>query len=140
MVADNLDQLRSAYHALGPGFSTEARELFDHPTEADHAAWRLRGSHVRSRLLSATELVTDDLFAVPATWEITRVVPDRMDERGNTVTVTGHMYCRPKGSWETVSLPFMHRWTMCRGRVLNLRSFLDGIELSRADGASRCAA
>jgi hypothetical protein len=140
MADDDLAQLRNAYHSFGPGFPIEVRELFDLHANADRTDWCLRSSRACCRFLSAAELITDDLFPVPATWEVTHVVPEQMAERGNTVTVTGHMYCRPKGGWDTLHLPFMHVWTMCSGKVMSLSSFLDGIQLSRTDGVSSCAA
>jgi hypothetical protein len=50
------------------------------------------------------------------------------------------MYCRPKGSWESMRLPLMHVWTMCLDKALRFENLLDDFELCRADGRTHCLA
>ena len=54
------------------------------------------------------------------------------------VTVQGHLYCRPRGSWDNERLPFLHTWTMCAGRALRFESFLDDLELRRHGRLEGC--
>jgi hypothetical protein len=58
----------------------------------------------------------------------------------DVVTVTGFIYCRPRGSWEHVRLPLLHVWTICLDKALRFESLLDGVDLRRAVGPTRCAA
>jgi hypothetical protein len=138
-------RLRGIYGALGPGFPNEAVRLFGQGMEADDDgsessdAWSVRSNGRLVRYLSADELSSTDLFALPGSWEVMRVVVHNLMRKRDIVTVTGSVYCRPRGSWETMRLPVLHIWTMCADRALRFENYLDGIELSRADGLLRCA-
>ncbi len=77
---------------------------------------------------------------LPATWEVTRAEVRRLTYKRGIATVTGFMYCRPRGSWENIRVPLLHVWTMCLGKALRFENLLDGLELGRADGLTRCAA
>jgi hypothetical protein len=139
MADGELEQLRNAYGALGPGFPPEAGRLFDQDG-ADGAEWCVRVFGRRSRCLGASGLDSTDLFALPSTWQVMRTEIQRLTYKRGLATVTGFMYCRPGGSWENVRLPLLHVWTMCLGKALRFQNLLDGIELCRADGRTRCAA
>ena len=58
-------------------------------------------------------------------------MPFRFEERGDRVVVMGHIRCRPRGSWDVMSVPFAHIWTVARGKVVSVLSYLDGIEIER---------
>ncbi len=139
MANDELEQLRNAYGALGPGFPCEALVLFDQ-NEAEGGEWCIKVNGRRSRCLGTSELLSSDLFALPATWEVMRADVRQLAYKRGIATVSGVMYCRPRGSWENMRLPLLHVWTMCRGKALRFENLLDGIELGRADGLTRCAA
>ncbi len=139
MADDELDLLRGAYGALGPGFATEALALFGQDG-AEGAEWCLRINGRRSRCLSTSELDSSDLFLLPASWEVMRAEVRRLTYKRSVATVSGLMYCRPRGSWENIRVPLLHVWTMCRGKALRFENLLDGLELGRADGLTRCAA
>jgi hypothetical protein len=131
-VADEeLEQLRNAYRALGPGFPAEAQSLFSEDAEADGGDWCVKVFGKTSRCLRASELATTDLFALPGTWEVTRAEVRRLTYKRGIATVTGFMYCRPRGSWENMRIPLLHVWTMRLGKALRFENLLDGIELSR---------
>jgi ketosteroid isomerase-like protein len=131
---ENVERLRAMYHALGPGFPAEALLLFDQESESDRAGWCLRQNGHVLRWLSAGELANDDLFSMPGSWEVMRVVVHSVMPKRDIVTVTGAVYCRPRGSWETMRLPLLHIWTMRAGKALRFENYLDGLELSRVDG------
>jgi hypothetical protein len=134
---ETVEPLRALYHALGPGFPAEALYLFDQ-SGPDRANWCLRHNGHLMRCLSAGELGSSDLFSLPPSWEIMRVVVNNLMPRRDIVTVTGAVYCRPRGTWEAIRLPLMHIWTMRAGKALRFENYLDGIELSRVDAlASR---
>jgi hypothetical protein len=135
----NVERLRAMYHALGPGFPAEALRLFDREPGADGGGWCLRHNGHVLRCLSAGELASADLFSLPPSWEVMRVVVHNLMPKRDIVTVTGSVYCRPRGSWETMRLPLLHVWTMCADRALRFESYLDGIELSRIDELVSCA-
>lgn len=135
----NVERLRAMYHALGPGFPAEAVRLFAQETGAHGGGWCLRHNGHVLRCLSADELASADLFSLPSSWEVMRVVVHNLMPKRDIVTVTGAIYCRPKGSWETMRLPLLHVWTMCADRALRFESYLDGIELSRIDELVTCA-
>lgn len=139
MADDELEQLRSVYGALGPGFPSEALALFDQDG-ANGGEWCIKVNGRRSRCLGTSELDSTDLFTLPPGWEVMRAEVRQLAQKRGRVTVTGVMYCRPHGSWENLQLPLFHVWTMCLGKALRFQSFLDGIELYRADGVTRCAA
>ena len=138
MAEDELELLRGAYGALGPGFAPEALTLFDQDG-AQGGDWCIKVNGRRSRCLSTSELDSSDLFLLPATWEVMRVEVRRLTYKRGVATVTGFMYCRPRGSWENIRVPLMHVWTMCLGKALRFQNLLDGLELGRADGLRRCA-
>ncbi len=134
-ASETVEALRALYHGLGPGFPTEAVRLFDQsgpgqsgPGRAD---WCLRHNGRLLRCLSAGELGSSDLFSLPPSWEVMRVVVNNLMPRRDVVTVTGAVYCRPRGTWEAVRLPLLHIWTMRAGKALRFENYLDGIELSR---------
>ena len=83
---------------------------------------------------------SSDLFLLPATWEVMRAEVRRLTYKRGVATVSGFMYCRPRGSWENIRVPLLHVWTMCLGKALRFENLLDGLELGRADGLRRCAA
>jgi hypothetical protein len=139
MADDELEQLRAAYGALGPGLPAEARRLFAPDIDADGSDWYLKVHGKTSRRLSASELASTDLFALPSSWEVMRTEVRTLTRKAGVVTVTGFMYCRPRGSWENMRVPLLHVWTISVGRLLRFENLLDGIELSPAVSASRAA-
>lgn len=142
-VADcDLEKVRVFYAALGPGFPASAQSIFgndeanegvDGANAADEWCVFHGGRPVRS--LSATDLTNDELFAMPTDWELTRVHVRRLrgevTRRGDHVTVEGHYCCRPHSSWDGVSYPFVHQWTLHAGRALRFENFLGSRELRR---------
>ncbi len=137
---EELEQIREAYRALGPGFPAEAQRLFDPDAGDDGGVWCVKVLGRRSRCLNAGELASTDLFALPASWEVMRAEVRRLACKRSVVTVTGFMYCRPRGSWENVRVPLLHVWTMRLGKALRFENLLDGIELSRVEPSAGRAA
>ena len=140
---DPVAVLRRAYASMGFGRSDDALlELFgqgDRPSAAGiearrgPALWQVvdlvGGGRYRSRTLAA-----DDLFgAIPGHWQVTRVETADLRRRGDVVVVTGRIFCRPPRSWDQMGLPFAHIWTFVHGRVAQVRSYLEGIELRRLE-------
>ena len=117
----------------------QARTLFDQDG-ANGGEWCLKVNGHRSRCLSTGELDSSDLFLLPASWEVMRAEVRRLTYKRGVATVSGLMYCRPRGSWENMRVPLLHVWTMCLGKALRFENLLDGLELVRADGLTRCAA
>ncbi len=140
----DLERLRVFYAALGPGFPIEALSVFEGEQAAHDEDWCLRLRGRTLRCFGAEELSNDELFVMPPNWEVTRVVVrdlrGSLTKRGEVVSVTGHFYCRPHGSWGNERLPFLHLWTMCAGRALHFESFLDGVELRRKSHLEGCPA
>ena len=59
----------------------------------------------------------------------------------DVVTVTGFMYCRPRGSWEHMRVPLLSTCGRCvQGKALRFENLLDGLELSPAGQRTRWAA
>ena len=140
MTDDELERvLRNTYGALGPGFPREASRLFDQGG-AEGAEWCVKVYGRRLRCLSASELQSTDLFALPPAWEVMRAEVLRLTCKRGFAAVTGFMYCRPKGSWESMRLPLMHVWTMCLDKAMRFENLLDDFELCRADGRTSCLA
>jgi hypothetical protein len=140
-VADEeLEQLRDAYRALGPGFPAEVLRLFGQDVEDNGGDWCVKVHGKTSRCLSASELASTDLFALPSSWEVMRTEVRRLTYKRGLVTVTGFMYCRPRGSWENMRMPLLHVWTMRLGKALRFQNLLEGIELCPAERRARGAA
>jgi hypothetical protein len=137
MADDELEQLRAAYGALGPGLPAEARRLFAPDIDADGSDWYVKVHGKTSRRLRASELASTDLFALPSSWEVMRTEVRTLTRKAGVVTVTGFMYCRPRGSWENMRVPILHMWTMCLGKAVRFQNLVDGIELCRADRRAR---
>ena len=140
MADEELEQLRGVYRALGPGFPAEALRLFDQDVGADGGDWCVKVFGKTSRHLSAGELASTDLFALPSSWEVMRAEVRRLTYKRGVATVTGFMYCRPRGTWENMRVPLLHVWTLRLGKALRFQNLLDGIELCPADGRVRGAA
>ena len=140
LAEELLEQLRGVYRELGPGFPAAATRLFSVDGAEDGGAWALSVNGRPSRRLNACDLASTDLFVMPASWEVMRAEVRSFKSKRDVVTVTGFIYCRPRGSWEHLRVPLVHIWTICLGKALRFESLLDGVELRRADGLTRCAA
>ena len=140
----DLEPLRGLYGALGLGFPAEALGIFSDDGGRESDDWCLYHNGRRRRCLSAPTLSNYELFALPTTWEVQRVVARdltaRQTKRGDLVAVGGELYCRPRGSWENVRLPFFHLWTMCAGKALLFDNLLDGTQLRPRARLERCTA
>jgi ketosteroid isomerase-like protein len=132
-----LAMLREGYWSMGFGAPLAVLRLFDQDVPGREARWIVREvtSTVRYQ---AREIVADDLFgSIPPHWQVVRVVPRRWSESHDRVVVLGHIHCRPRGSWDVMAIPFAHIWTVARGQVVSVLSYLDGIEIERvADDAA----
>ncbi|HMK93257.1 MAG TPA: hypothetical protein VK576_09680 [Thermoleophilia bacterium] len=144
-LGDPVAVLRRAYAAMGFGRRDDALlELFgqDEPRvdgrlepRRGPVLWQVvdlvGGGRYDSRTLAA-----DDLFgAIPGHWQVTRVETADLRRHGDVVVVTGRIFCRPPRSYDQMGLPFAHIWTFVHGRVAQVRSYLEGIELRRLERA-----
>jgi hypothetical protein len=132
-----LAMLREGYRSLGFGAPLAVLRLFDQDVPGREARWIVREVTSTTRY-QAREVVADDLFgSIPPHWQVVRVVPRRWDQSDDRLVVLGHIHCRPRGSWDVMSVPFAHIWTIVRGRVVSVLSYLDGVEIERvADDAA----
>lgn len=132
-----LRMLREGYRAFGFGAPEPVLRLFDQHVPGDEARWTVREVTSTTRY-HPRDVVADDLFgSIPPHWQVIRVEPSRFEQRGDRVIVMGHIKCRPRGSWDVTSVPFAHIWTVVRGKVVSVLSYLDGIEIRRtAEGAA----
>ena len=131
MADEELEQLRNAYRALGPGFPAEAQSLFSEDAEADG------GRLVRQGLGRDV--------ALPARQRARHHGPLRPAgdlgghaRRGPAADLQARRRDRDRfhvlparGSWENMRIPLLHVWTMRLGKALRFENLLDGIELSR---------
>lgn len=144
MVPEDVEGLRAFYDALGLGFPLEGRALFGGGDAFAPDSWSVVQRGRRLGYVDASEISNDELFALPAGWEITRVAvhtfESRHTGRGEVVTVGGHLYCRPRGRWGNERFPFLHIWTMCAGRALRFEDFLERVELKRLSRVEGCPA
>ena len=138
--AEAVERLREAYRVLGPGFPDAAARLFEPDAGAEGGEWYVKVFGRLVRRLRVGEMTSSDLFALPSTWEVMRAEVRGLKAGRGFVTVSGFMYCRPRGSWEHMRVPLLHVWTMGVGKLLRFENLLDGIELSPAVSASRSAA
>ena len=140
MADELLEQLRGVYRGLGPGFPAEATRLFSEDGVADGGTWAVSVNGHTPRRLNVEDFSSTDLFVLPSSWEVMRAEVRSLTAKRDIVTVTGFIYCRPRGSWEQMRVPLLHVWTICLGKALRFESLLDGVELRRADGLTRCVA
>ncbi len=133
-----LDQLRDVYASLGMGFPAQALRLFGAEEKSGPRGWCLRHLGRTVRCIKSPDLSNTELFALPARWEVIRVVAKglagRHNKRGDQITVYGEMYCRPRGTWEKIAIPFQHVWTLRAGRVLLFENLVDATILRPEDG------
>jgi hypothetical protein len=137
---EELEGLRDLYRGLGLGFPAAASRLFDDEAGTGGSEWHVKVFGRLARRLRARDLTSTDLFALPDTWEVMRAEIRGLRAGRDTVTVSGFLYCRPRGSWEHLRLPLLHIWTLRLGRALRFENVLDGIELSLAEGTVSRAA
>lgn len=129
--------IRRGYAAFGLGAHHDVLAMFG---QADGQAerWQIR-SLDSTRFHPACEVAAEDLFgAIPPQYEVIGVQPRhwRLDGRGRRLTVMGHYRTRLRGSWDVLTLPFVHIWSITGGRVEGVLSLLDGIELRRLRAAA----
>ena len=86
----------------------------------------------------APDVAALQLFDVPSHYEVLAVNPESwsVDRKRRRLTVSGHYRTRPRGTWETLTLPFVHVWWIGGGRVERVRSLLEGRELHRLAAAA----
>ena len=137
---EEIEGLRELYRGLGPGFPQVGSRLFGDEAGAGGSVWHVKVFGKLARRLRARDLMSTDLFALPGSWEVMRAEVRGLRAGRDTVTVSGFMYCRPRGSWENLRLPLLHIWTLHLGRALRFENILDGIELSLAEGSASRAA
>ncbi len=126
-----LAMLREGYRSLGFGAPAAVLRLFDQDAPGDQAHWIVRELTSTARY-RAREVVADDLLgSIPPHWQVVHVVPRRWEGSDERVVVVGHIECRPRGSWDVVSIPFAHIWTVVHGKVVSVLSYLDAIEIER---------
>lgn len=119
---------------MGFGARTEALHLFGQDDDDDEGASWVVVDLIGGGRYAAREKAVDDLFGgIPGTWEVTRIETRQVKETGDKVVVTGHIVCRPRGSWEQTRIPFAHVWTFAQGRVVGVRTYLEGVELRRIE-------
>jgi hypothetical protein len=138
-----LEGLRRLYESLGLGFPAEALRVFGAAEPAGEPRWCVHFLGRTVRCVGTAELSNQELFALPQRWEVIRVVArtltGRRSRRGDRITVFGHLYCRPRGTWENIRIPFQHTWTMCAGRALLFENLIDATALKPEGDARMCA-
>ena len=134
-----IEGLRELYRGLGPGFPEAGSRLFGDEGDGEGGEWHVKVFGRLARRLRARDLVSTDLFALPGSWEVMRAEVRGLRAARDTVTVSGFLYCRPRGSWENLRLPLLHIWTLGPGRALHFENVLDGIELCLAESAASAA-
>jgi len=141
---DDLERLRDFYHAFGLGFPPAGDALFGDGDTGEPGDWQVSRRGHKLGYMRASEVSTDELFALAPAWEIMRVVVHTFErartKRGDVVTVGGHLYCRPRGSWGNERFAFLHIWTLCAGKALRFEDLLEGLELTRMGHDKGCSA
>lgn len=131
--AAEVDRIRGLYDALGLGFPAEALRVFTGGDGQSRESWCLSHMGRMVRCLRAPDLSDRELFALPATWEVirvaTRFVTSRHRRDVDEIHVSGTLYCRPRGTWERIPLPFQHTWTMRAGKALRFENLMDATVL-----------
>lgn len=126
-----LERIRRGYRAIGPGAPHEVLAMF-HQDEADAPEWVVDDG---LRIIPARGVVATDLVAgaIPGHWEVMGVDLRTWDyyERRSRLVVAGRFRTRPRGTWETVPLPFVHIWSLAGDQVQGVLDFLAGIEVKR---------
>ena len=98
------------------------------------ARWVVRSMTVFSRDYPANEVVALDLFGgMPAHFELVGVEPVawKLNRRHTRLMVSGRFRVRPRGTWESLMLPFAHIWYLAGDHVDKVVSLLDGVEVRR---------
>lgn len=127
-----VELVRDAYRSTRAWELSPVRELLASGTPGREATWCVvRGAYTRS--CQQTEDLSRGLFSlsIPAHWEITGFEIRRLTPRHGTVLVLGLCHCRPRGSWEGVSVPFLHLWHVRDGELSGVVSSFDAVELRR---------
>ena len=131
----DVETLRKGYRSFGLGVPKAMPSMFDQDFEGGGAEWEVGVS--RSRLVRRAGTAAYDLFGGEQQgWEIARVVPNGFVENDDAIVVTGHVFWRPKGSTEVVPVPFLHVWKLREHRLVQVMSYLEGIELKRVEDAA----
>ena len=135
---DVLELIRRGYAALGFGADNDVLAMFDQ-LGAEPSRWMVYSASDIPHSFPAHEVAAMELFGnLPAHFEVTGVQPEswRLDRKRRHLTVSGHYRTRPRGTWEALSLPFVHVWWIGSGRVERVLSVIDGVELRRLPEAA----
>jgi hypothetical protein len=134
---DVLERIRRGYEAIGPGAPRAVLAMF-HQEEDGGPEWEVQSPQSRA-LHEANDVVALDLFGgLPAHWEIIGTDLRMWDfsERRSRLVVGGLFRSRPRGSWETLPLPFIHIWTVSGDQVMSALDYFDGVEVRRRGAGS----
>jgi hypothetical protein len=130
---DVLERIRRGYRALGPGAPRDVLAMF-HQEQTDPPEWVVQDVVDSGHVSSSREVVAMDLFGgLPPKWEVTGVDVSMWDfcAPRSRLVVGGHFRTRPRGSWETMALPFVHVWSVSGEQVDSVMDYFAGIEVRR---------
>ena len=135
---DVVELIKRGYAALGLGADNDVLAMFDQlgdqPTQ-----WVVFSMSEFPHEYRAPEVAAHRLFGnLPPHFEVLGVNAEnwRIDRKRKRLTVSGHYRTRPRGTWDTLTLPFVHVWWIGSGRVERVRSLLDGFEMYRLPAAA----
>jgi hypothetical protein len=129
----HVELVRDAYRSPRAWEMRPVRELLASDVPGRESAWC-----VTRGVLSSSCEETDDLArelvtrSVPAHWEITGVDVHKLTPSHDRIVVVGAITCRPRGSSDSIKLPFLHIWYIRDSRLKRVVSSLDSTEVRRA--------
>ena len=132
---DVLERIRRGYGAVGPGAPRDLLAMF-HQEEDAPPDWVVYDTVASGRTHASREVVATDLFGgLPDGWEVIGVELRLWDvyESFSKVVVGERFRARPRGTWEVMTLPFVHIWTYAGEQVETVLDYLAGIEVRRLD-------
>jgi hypothetical protein len=121
---------------MGPGEPRDVLAML-HQERDDPPEWVLRDPAARHPGDASGDVTALSLFAgIAPPYELMGVELHTWEyhERRSRLVVGGRYRLRPRGTWEVVTLPFLHIWSFAGDEVETVYDYISGIELRR-----RCA-
>jgi ketosteroid isomerase-like protein len=139
---DLFEPIRRGYHAIGLGADADVLGMLDQDGP-DPARWEIHVLDVRrGRSRPAGAVAVLDLFGdLPEQFELVgaQVRSWAPNERHARLVVGGVYRLRLRGTQEAFDLPFTHVWSFAEGRVKDVLSLTEGLELRRLLAAGAVA-
>lgn len=136
MAGDSVQVLKDAYAAFGRGDIAAVMAMMNPAIEWHEPGLRGFPPPGGDRIYLGPKSVVNDVFAaLPAAWDDFRALPEEYLGSGERVAVIGRFSGTAKNSGRSLSVPFVHVWTVRDGTLCRFDDYTDTAKVLHALGA-----